>query len=109
VLGRGGRRHVVGVEGAVGQPVHQLDHIPVLDAVDGLLYGRKHTDKGLKKRYYKQCCGSGSSSQRYGSGSFYHQAKIVRKTLIPPVFLFDFLSLKNDVSVPSKSEELKKN
>jgi hypothetical protein len=24
---------------------------------------------------------SGSASQRYGSGSFYHQAKIVRKTL----------------------------
>jgi hypothetical protein len=30
-----------------------------------------------------------------------HQAKIVRKTLIPAVFLllFDFLSLKNDVNV----------
>jgi hypothetical protein len=32
---------------------------------------------------------SGSTSQRYGSGSgsgsFYHQAKIVRKTLIPTV------------------------
>ncbi len=27
--------------------------------------------------------GSGSISQRYGSGSFYRQAKIVRKTLIP--------------------------
>jgi len=29
--------------------------------------------------------GSGSISQRYGSGSFYHQAKLVRKTLIPTV------------------------
>ncbi len=29
--------------------------------------------------------GSGSTSQRYGSGSFYHQAKIVRKTLIPTI------------------------
>ncbi len=29
--------------------------------------------------------GSGSTSHRYGSGSFYHQAKIVRKTLIPAV------------------------
>jgi hypothetical protein len=29
--------------------------------------------------------GYGSFSQRYGSGSFYHQAKIVRKTLIPTV------------------------
>jgi hypothetical protein len=27
--------------------------------------------------------GSGSIIQRYGSGSFYHHAKIVRKTLIP--------------------------
>jgi hypothetical protein len=33
-----------------------------------------------------------------------HEAKIVRKTLIPTVLLllFDFLSLKNDVNVPSK-------
>jgi hypothetical protein len=29
--------------------------------------------------------GSGSVSQRHGSGSLYHQAKIVRKTLIPTV------------------------
>jgi hypothetical protein len=31
--------------------------------------------------------GTGTISQRYesGSGSFYHQAKIVRKTLIPTV------------------------
>ncbi len=29
--------------------------------------------------------GSGSTSQRYGSGSFYHPAKIVRKTLIPTI------------------------
>ncbi len=47
------------------------------------------------------------SSQRYvsGSRSFYHQAKIERKTLVPTVFwlLYDFLSLKIDVNVPSKS------
>ncbi len=45
--------------------------------------------------------GIGSSSQRHGSGSFHHQAKIVRKTLILTVLLlfFDFLSLKNDVNV----------
>jgi hypothetical protein len=53
--------------------------------------------------------GSGSTSQRYGSGSgsFYHQAKIVRKTLIPTVLLFllNFLSLKNDVNVPLKSKK----
>jgi hypothetical protein len=44
----------------------------------------------------KQCC---------GSGSYNHQAKIIRKIMIPTVFLlhFDFLSLKNYVKVPSKS------
>jgi hypothetical protein len=49
--------------------------------------------------------GSGSTSQRYGSGSgsFFHQAKIVRKTLTCFVTLLDVLSLKNDVNVPSKS------
>jgi hypothetical protein len=55
--------------------------------------------------------GSGSTSQRYGSGSgsFYHQAKIVRKTLIPTVLrlLLDFLSLINYVNVPSKSKKQK--
>jgi hypothetical protein len=29
--------------------------------------------------------GSGSTSQRYGTGSFYHHAKIVRKTFIPTI------------------------
>jgi hypothetical protein len=60
--------------------------------------------------------GSGSISQRYGSesgsqsGSLYHQAKIVRKALIPTVFwlLLNFISLKNDVNVPSKSNKQKK-
>jgi hypothetical protein len=37
----------------------------------------------------------------------YHQAKIIRKTLIPTVLrlLLEFSSLKNDVNVPSKSNE----
>ncbi len=54
--------------------------------------------------------GSGSISQRHGSGSFYHQAKIVRKILISTVLrlLYDFLSLKNNVNVPSKSNKQKK-
>ncbi len=56
--------------------------------------------------------GSGSIFQRYGSGSgtgsksgyFYYKAKIVGKTLIPTVLwlLYDFLSLQNYVTVPSK-------
>jgi hypothetical protein len=29
--------------------------------------------------------GSGSTSQRYGSGSLYHLAKIIRKTLNPTI------------------------
>ncbi len=59
--------------------------------------------------------GSGprSVSLRYGSGSgsesFSHQAEIVSKTLIPTVLwlLFDFLSLRNDVNVPSKRNKQK--
>ena len=46
-----------------------------------------------------------------GSGSFYHRAIIVRKTLILTILLgtlFDFLSLKNDVNVASKSYKQKK-
>ncbi len=60
---------------------------------------------------------SGSTSQKYGSGSgscsgsgsFYHHAKIVRKTLIPTIlWLFlTFFSLKNDVNVASKSNQQK--
>ncbi len=44
-----------------------------------------------------------------GSGSFTHQAKIVRRTLIPTVLwlLFDFLSFKNDENVLSKSNKQK--
>jgi hypothetical protein len=42
-----------------------------------------------------------------GSGSFYDRAKIIRKILIPTVLrlLCDFLSLKNDVNVASKSKK----
>ncbi len=68
----------------------------------------------LFSRFF-QCCGSGSVGPyifgRPGSGSvsFYHQAKIVRKILIPTVLLllFDFLSLKKDVNVPSKRNKQK--
>jgi hypothetical protein len=53
--------------------------------------------------------GSGTIRQRHvsGSGSFYHKGKIVRKNLIPTVLLhlFWFLSLKNDVNLPSKSKK----
>ncbi len=70
-------------------------------------------------QYSLQCCGSGagsvfgpsgSISATYESGSFYHQAKIARKTLIPIVLwlLYDFLSLENDVNVALKSTVLSK-
>jgi hypothetical protein len=62
--------------------------------------------------------GTGSTSQRYGSGSgscsgsgsgsFYHHAKIVRFDSSYFVILFEFLSLKNDVNVASKSHKQKK-
>ncbi len=42
--------------------------------------------------------GSGSVSTRYGSGSFYQQAKLVRKTLIPTVLWI----FGNDVNLASK-------
>jgi hypothetical protein len=54
---------------------------------------------------------SGFISQRYGSGSgsFCHQAKIVKK-LDSYCFVTSFLpfSLKNDVNVPSKSNKQQK-
>jgi hypothetical protein len=48
--------------------------------------------------------GSGSVSQRYGCGSFYHQADIIRKNMIPtaPWPFYDFLSLKKDLNVTFK-------
>ncbi len=53
--------------------------------------------------------GSGSTSQRYGSGSFYLHAKIIRKIWIllfcDSFWLFIF---KNNVNVPSKSNKQKK-
>ncbi len=44
-----------------------------------------------------------------GSGSFHHQGKIVRKTLIFTVvwLLYDLFSLKNDLNVPIKSNKQK--
>jgi hypothetical protein len=52
--------------------------------------------------------GSGSISQRYGSGSFYHQ-KNSKKNLDSYYFVtsFGLLSLKNDENVPSKSNKQK--
>jgi hypothetical protein len=46
--------------------------------------------------------GSGSTSHRYGSGSFYHHGKKNNNNLDSYYFvtLFDFLSLKYDVNVP---------
>ncbi len=45
-----------------------------------------------------------------GSGSFHQQAKTVKKTLISNILLllFNFLSLKTDVNVPSKRNWQKK-
>ncbi len=72
----------------------------------------------LFNKVWYQCCGSGSVTfwasriqirhNFYGSGSFHHQAKKVRKTFIFSVlWLYDFLSEKTDVNVPSKSNRPK--
>ncbi len=47
---------------------------------------------------------SGSIIYLYGFGSFHQQVEKCGKTLISTVLwlLYDFLSLKNDVNVPSK-------
>jgi hypothetical protein len=47
---------------------------------------------------------------RYESGSFYNQAKIVRTSIPTALWLmtYDFLSLKYDVNVVSKSKKQKK-
>ncbi len=81
-----------------------------------LLLSTVTSTNGLWNLYVFGPPGSGfrSVSQRYGSGSFYHRAKIVRNTMIPTVLrlLYDILSLKNNVNVPTKSnkqENLEKN
>jgi hypothetical protein len=70
---------------------------------------RIHMFLGLPDSDTSQRYGSGSGSCS-GSGSFYHHAKMVRKTLIFYHFvtLLDFLSLKNDVNVASKINKQKK-
>jgi hypothetical protein len=68
-----------------------------------LIITRKFSYNFARKNKSNKCCGSGSTcfwppgsgstSQRYssgsgsgsGSGSFYHHAKIVRKTMIPNI------------------------
>ncbi len=54
---------------------------------------------------------SGSVTHSYGSGSFHHQSKILRKTLISTILwrVFDRLSIKTDVIAPSKSTLWAKN
>jgi hypothetical protein len=49
--------------------------------------------------------GSGSISKRHGS--FYHQATNLDSYRTVLLLLFDFLSLKNDVNVPSTSNKQK--
>ncbi len=52
-----------------------------------LIFGTKKGSVADPYVFGPSGAGAGSASQRYGSGSgsFYHQAKLVRKTLIPTV------------------------
>jgi hypothetical protein len=76
------------------------------DLQDPYVFGPPGSGSGSICSRYGSISGSGS-----GAKSFYIQAKIVRKTLIPTVLLllFDFLSLKNDVNEASKSTGNKQN
>ncbi len=72
----------------------------------GALHSLRYIGSWLRKRS-AQCCGSGSTSQRYGSGSgsgsrsgsFYHQAKIIRK-IWNPIILWLFLTFYLNVMDP---------
>ncbi len=61
---------------------------------------------------WRQCSGSGSGSwsvsQRYGSGSFHHQAKDQNSNKNLVLWLLcGFLSVENDVNVPATSNKQK--
>jgi hypothetical protein len=58
------------------------DPDPDLDPPDPHVFGPSRSGSGSTSQRY----GSGPGScSGYGSGSFYHHAKIVRKTLIPTI------------------------
>jgi hypothetical protein len=66
------------------QLIHCCFFIPVLGLVRMMLSENRQPARQCFS--YPYVFGRpGSVSQRYGSGSFYHKAKIVRKTLIPTV------------------------
>ncbi len=58
-----------------------------------LIRGYSHSGSAGSIYFWPPRSASGSISRRYGSGSFYHQAKIERKTSISTVswLLYDFL------------------
>jgi hypothetical protein len=73
-----------------GQRPGQLPHPADTEALDeniDIIVISGVADPNPSDPYVFGPFGSGSISQRYGSGSgsFYHQSKIVRKTLIPTV------------------------
>ncbi len=78
--------------------VHKLEDDQLHRHVDiVLLLGPAHSNKEQNKQNKLsdvQCCGAVFGPP--GSGSFYYQAKIVRKTLVHTdlSLLYDFLSLK---------------
>ncbi len=75
--------------------------------------------RGAFRHSFYQCCGSGSEyvpgppgsgsiSQSYGSGSFYHQAKIEKPWfLLLCDFFLNFFSIENYVITPSKTDQQK--
>jgi hypothetical protein len=86
------------VEGGRGTANKDVHFVVINRTADDFSLLSSVADPDLPDPHVFGPLGSGSTSQRYGSGSgsFYHHAKIVRKTLVPTIF--DFLSLKHDVS-----------
>ncbi len=72
---------------------------------------RFHPVLRIRIRIFLSTLDSDLLSQRdgSGSGSFSDHAKIIRKILFPTVLwlFYGFLSLKNEVNIPSKSKKLK--
>ncbi len=76
--------------------------------VHSTLFQRQNVTALQVGKTRNQCSGSGSTGSTCFFGASWiriHQAKLIRKTLIPTVLwlLLDFFSLKNYVNVPLKS------
>ncbi len=80
-----------------------------LHTLTGFHQYRKHVSGSGSVRFRPPWSGSAGQRNRSGSRSSHHQAKTLRKPLISTLLwlLYEFLSVKNDVNVASKSNKQK--